>query len=231
MTKIKICELVFDMTIYPRHDVDRHHVNDIARSMEAGCDMPPIVVEKKTRRIIDGFHRGKAYLKNNPPEFEIEVVEKTYKDEKALFLDAIRYNSSHGKNFDSHDRAHCVIMAARLQIDDESIANVLHVDQKYIGSLRVDRTAFAGKLSVDTGKPTRKPGEQIPLKQTIKHMAGQTLTKGQEDANTRLSGMNQVFYVNQVILLIENGLLDKENDALFERLKVLHGSLEGLLVA
>ncbi len=226
MTKIKLAELVFDMTIYPRHDVDAHHVNDIARAIEAGCEMPPIIVEKKTRRIIDGFHRGKAMMKMHEPEHEIEVIEKTYRSERDLFLDAIRYNSSHGKNFDSHDRAHCTIMASHMGIDDKELASVLHVDEEYIGKLRVDRTAFTGKLTASAEHPGDKQRLQVPIKRTIKHMAGKVLSKGQCDANDRLSGMNQSFYVNQVITLIENKLLDESDEGLFERLKILHGLLD-----
>lgn len=231
MTKLKVAELVFDMTVYPRHDVDAHHVNDIARAMEAGAEMPPIVIEKKSRRIIDGFHRGKAYQKLYEPETEIDVIEKTYRDEQALFLDAIRYNSSHGKNFDSHDRAHCTIMALNLGIDDKALAGVLHVDEDYIGKLRADRVAFGGKIEpsiVGGGKTNRL---QVPIKQTIKHMAGKTLTNDQQAANNKLSGMNQSFYANQLITLIESKLIDLADERLMERLRILHEMLDDLLVA
>lgn len=68
----------------------------------------------------------------------------------------------------------------------------------------------------------------VPLKKTIQHMAGKTLTTGQQKANEKLSGMNQSFYVNQVILLIENGLID-EKENLYERLRILQKLLNGLL--
>jgi len=88
---------------------------------------------------------------------------------------------------------------------------------KKVESLVVDRAARCGKLTV-------------PLKQTIRHMRGRNLTKEQSAANDKLSGMNQSFYVNQLITLIESKLLDSEDEQLFERLKHLHGLLEELLV-
>ena len=61
-------------------------------------------------------------------------------------------------------------------------------------------------------------------------MAGKKLSKPQEAANRKLSGMNQVFYVNQLITLIEADLLDKENDELLAKLQQLQVLLDGLLV-
>jgi len=252
MVKLKICELVFDSTIYPRHNIDAYHVNDIARAIQSGAEMPPIVVEKRTNRIVDGFHRGKAYFKLYDDSYEIEVVQKSYKDERLLFLDAIRFNSGHGKGLDKHDKTHCAIMAKNLGIDAKDVASALHVDPDFVGRLIVDRTAFFGKLEVDKPKveskaapsdqdskrtdqesqaPKNKPfGLYVPIKQTIKHMAGKTLTDKQHKANEKLGGMNQSFYANQLITLIENRLIDKDDEKLFERLRRLHELLDSLLV-
>jgi hypothetical protein len=63
--------------------------------------------------------------------------------------------------------------------------------------------------------------EPIALKQTIRHMAGENLTAEQVAANDKLSGMNQMFYVNQLVTLIENALLDTGNAELMARLQHL----------
>jgi ParB-like chromosome segregation protein Spo0J len=228
MTTIKIAELVFDTTVYPRMNIDSAHVGHIAQAMQAGADMPPIVVEKKTYRIIDGFHRGKALMKLFGPDHEIEVVEKSYRTEAALFLDAIRYNSGHGAKLDTYDRTHCVLLAQKLGIDTSDLAEALHVNEDWIGKMAVDRTANAGRLAADAPKGASLT---VPIKKTIKHMAGKTLNKVQQEANVKLSGMNQSFYANQLITLIESRLLDTSDERLLDRLKVLHDLLEDLLVA
>jgi hypothetical protein len=221
MRKMKVGELVFDFDLYPRGSVSTHHVAELVRALEAGAEFPPLVIDKKTKRIADGFHRGKSYLRHFGDAHEVDVIEKPYKNETELFLDAIRYNASHGLKMDTHDKAHCAILAAKLGIDDAMVAAAMHVDPKYIGDLRVDRSATTGK------------GDkiQVPIKRTIQHMAGRHLNKEQVAANDKLSGMNQQFYVNQVITLIESNLLDDSNEELMERLKVLHGLLDGILVA
>ena len=41
--------------------------------------------------------------------------------------------------------------------------------------------------------------------------------------------MNQLFYVNQLLTLIDSGLIDRENEDLIEGLRKLHQKLEGML--
>ena len=52
--KVALASLIFDGTVYPRHSVDMSHVADIARAIEAGQEIPLPVVERKTKRIVDG---------------------------------------------------------------------------------------------------------------------------------------------------------------------------------
>jgi len=60
-------------------------------------------------------------------------------------------------------------------------------------------------------------------------MAGKELTPEQAEANRRLSGMEQLFYVNQLILLIENDLLDRSNEKLLAGLARLRELLDGVV--
>ena len=212
MRQVKASELVFDFGVYPRAAVDKQHVGYIAQAIQAGAEMPPVVVCKKTRRIVDGFHRTRAMQQIHGPDAPVTIVEKTYRDEKALFLDTVRYNSSHGRNLTTYDRAHCSILATNLGIDDAAIASALHVSEQYLGDLRVDRAAVVGEGAA---------GLHVPIKRTIRHMAGKHLTQEQARANESLSGMNQLFYVNQVITLIEAGLLDTANEPLLTGLRRL----------
>jgi hypothetical protein len=47
------------------------------------------------------------------------------------------------------------------------------------------------------------------------------LTTKQADGNVKAGGMNQLFYVNQIINLLENDLLDFSNVRLTDRLQYL----------
>lgn len=208
MRQVKAASLILDFDLYPRNNVDSHNVRCIADAMESGVEMPPAVVERATKRVVDGFHRVRAVLLRDPDGL-ITIVEKVYKSDAELFLDSMRYNAAHGARLDPCDRTHCVLIAERLSIPLDAVAGALHMPAEKLGDLRQHRTgSLAGGL-------------QIALKRTISHMEGRRLTKAQSDVNDKLSGMNQQFYVNQVVMLIESNLLDKEDEKLMARLEYL----------
>lgn len=219
MKKLKASELILDFDLYPRNNVDSSNVTNICNAMLAGRKLPPVVIDRKSKRVVDGFHRVRAAIRLYGEDAEVEVVEKTYRDDAALFLEAMEYNAPHGCKLDPCDRARCTIIAERLHIPLSAVAGALNMPEDKLGALRADRTAK------DSG------GLTIPIKRTIRGWAGEKLTKRQVQANERLSGMNQVFYCNQLIELIEAELLDTDDGQLIERLRVLHGLLDGILAA
>lgn len=221
MIQIKVGEVVLDYTLYPRHQVDSHHVGEIREAIRAGVEMPPIKIDRKSKRATDGFHRSIAFLKEHGPGHLIDAIDHAYRSEKAMFLDAMRMNANHGRNLTSFDRAHCILLAKEFGLADKDTAEALSITVERVESIIVNKTALKGN-----GKATRKQPETMAIKRTIGHKAGQTLTKAQQEANKKLGGMNQVFYVNQLIVLFESDLLDSENEDLMERLKVL-GELIG----
>lgn len=223
MKTVPIAKPLLDYTIYPRAQVDSQHVHYMRQALKSGASLPPIIVCKKSLRVVDGFHRLTAMRLEFGDESTIEVIEKSYASEKELFLDAIRLNAPHGRRLTTFDRAHCLIIAKDLRIAVADIASAMSMTVDALGELRTDRV---GELRVSGGQ--NKP---IALKRTIRHMAEKPLTDKQSAANDKLSGMQQSFYVNQVILLLENNLLDRSDENLLERLGVLHGLLEGELVS
>ncbi len=217
MKKMKAARLILDFDLYPRNNLDAFNVRSMVDALVAGVELPPVIIDGKSKRVTDGFHRVRAYLRFGGEEVEIDVIEKNYKDEGAMFLDAVKYNASHGARLDQADRVHCTIIAERLKISAEDMAGVLHIPIEKLGKL-ANRTATCGKL-------------RVPLKQTNRHMSGKNLSKKQREANERSSGMNQQFYVNQIIDLIEADFLDTENKNLMDRLVVLDGLLDKVLAA
>jgi len=215
MKNYKLSELVLDFDLYPRGGVDSHHVGEIAAAIEAGSVMPPLVVDKKSKRIVDGVHRWKAYRRLFDEDHEVQCVEKTYKNEGEMLLDAMRFNASHGRALTQHDKTHCLILGEKYNLSVEAIAQALNLTTSRIGALQTGRI---GKIG------TRK----FALKQTIRHMAGQNMTALQETANEKLSGMNQLFYVNQIKTLIENDLIDMNNSELLDGLNSLRSLLDSL---
>lgn len=218
MRNMKAVELILDFDLYPRNNLDSFNVKSMVDVLSSEGELPPVVIDRKSKRVVDGFHRVRAYLRFGGKEVEIAVIEKNYKNDAAIFIDAMKYNACHGTRLDQADRVHCSIVAERLSIPAETVAGALHIPIKKFGNLVNDRTAKCGKLT-------------IPLKQTIRHMAGKKLSKKQREANEHSSGMNQQFYANQLIELIEADLLDTNDPKLMERLSVLSELIGKILAA
>lgn len=221
MRMIKLAELVLDYSIYPRTQTDNNHVRYLMIAVQGGATLPPIIIDKKSKRVIDGFHRVTGWRRIDK-HGEIEVIEKTYKNDSEMFAEAMRLNAQHGRNLAPYDRMHCIIRAEEMGMTYEQIAKELCLTVEAIGEMRAGR---CGEMRVGNKM------KSFPIKRTIQHMAGKKLTKAQFEANDKLGGMNQLFYVNQLIELIEADLLDLSNERLMERLADLVKALESLKIA
>ena len=61
LVTLKVAAIVEDFNLYVRHSVDEYHAREIADHIEWGGSVPPIIVDKASMRLIDGFHRVRAY--------------------------------------------------------------------------------------------------------------------------------------------------------------------------
>jgi hypothetical protein len=214
MNKIPISEVVLDYSIYPRQNLDSGNIRHLVDALAAGDELPPIIICRKTKRVVDGFHRVKAYQRFYGPECSIPVIQKTYDSEAELFLDAVKYNAAHGTRLGVDDRARCCLLGEQLRVPLDRLAGVLHMPEERLREIREARLA-----STNTGAP-------LVLKRTISHMAGRRLTKRQEEVNAKLSGLSATFYLDRVIDLIEARLLRLDDEAIMERLRRLHELLD-----
>ena len=95
--------LVLDRELSPRERLGSNHVRQLAEALRAGATFPPIVVQRGTSRVVDGFHRVEAHRRVYGREALVEVVEKEYVDDGELFLDAVRLNAAHGSRLAPYD--------------------------------------------------------------------------------------------------------------------------------
>lgn len=215
MPLVTFSELKFDWDHYPRNNKDATWIGYLAEAIEAGSELPPIIVCKKTKRVVEGWHRAWAHHRVYGDEAKIRVEYREYDNDQEFFIDATRLNGLHGMRLDRHDRVHCATIAQRLGIDPAEIAAALNMRLKAFTDLCADRSAYAG----------RKRKEVVPLKATTRHLSGAILTKRQIEGNRRAGGMKQSYFVNQVINLLECNILNENDERLLERLACLHDLL------
>ena len=211
METVKAAELVLDYDMYPRHQISVENKRQILEAMMAGVVMPPVVACRKTKRVVDGFHRTSAAI-DSDAEAVIPVEWRNYKGNKERFLDAMRLNAGHGLKLTSYDRARCIVMSKKFGIDLTAAAEALSVTMKKLEKIIAHKTAILN-------------GERVAIKRTLHHKAGLSVTAAEMEGNKRAVGHNQLFLINQVINLIESGVLDTKNEKVMAGMNRLYALL------
>ena len=213
--KVKAISLVLDFNLYPRHHVDQQCVADYVAALKAGAVFPPIIADKASKRVVDGFKRTTAALRFGGDDAEIEVTFKSYPSEAELLLDAIRLNADHGERLGHYDIGRCIILGHSLKITDEKLAAALSLTLEKLRN-------YAYRIMEGPG------GESVVGKRISIHLQGQEkpLTAKQTEGIKRAGGNNQLATINQVISLIESRLLDRSDERVLDRLARLAELLE-----
>jgi hypothetical protein len=203
--QIAVADLVFDQSLYPRTKPSAQNVAAIAEAMRAGVKLKPIVVEKKGKRIIDGYHRWTAWKQVHGKDSKIECELMTETDEGKLLAMSVDLNAEHGLQLAAFERTDCLIRMERLGVTRETALQVLRITEKKAERIESTRTAY--RIG-DSGEK-----EKIALKNTLRTFHGRTLTPAQEKANEHSSGMKLQFYITQLIYLLDAGIEARANQS------------------
>lgn len=212
---VALADINADWTLAIR-DVDSGHVSRLVDSLEAGEQLPPLIIEAVTNRLVDGFHRYRACERVGVETVTVE--KRRYSNEAELFADAVRLNAAHGRSLTSYDIRRITERAQKYGFKVQQVAEMLRIKPEAI-----ERRQLAGQV-VRRGQAT----ETVPLKRTFQKLAGKTLTRQQVEANKRAGGMQPLFYVNQVINCLEADAVDLSNEVMASRLAHLRELLDGL---
>ena len=223
MAKVKmaLAELIEDGDLYPRHAVDTSHVSEIARAIEAGQAVPPPVIERKSKRIVDGWHRCRAYRKVLGRGGVIEVDARVYASEVDVLKDAVLLNSGQGRKLDQQDRTRSALMLERKGVPVEDIAVVLRTTEARVRELLVRvvlvRPKGGGEAERRPAKPVTYPaaGEQ-PREMTEEQYAVMASSNGHRTVQT----------VGQLAREIEAGVTDLAAPGVAAGLWRLHDVIE-----
>lgn len=187
--KMKAIELVFDWNLWPRHKaevLDVTNLNQLKDALRAGMRFPPVIVDEKSFRIIDGFHRTRATLDVLGDDAEIEVEVRRYGTEAEMFLEAGALNN-HGLKLGPLDRAHFILKARKMKIPPAAIATALGMDPDKMKE-------FIAKRSAKT-----REGEVIPLPAGARNLAGKVLTESQEHFARTANGCLPEMYARMLL--------------------------------
>ena len=157
--------LIKDYTVYPRDRIVETNVTNMIKALEVGIALPPIVVDRATLRIVDGFHRYLVMLNHADIRERTEsllpvvVIDKNANERMAS---TVRHNRARGKH-QVNGMAGIVFTMLDNGMNDESICSELGLEAEELIRLKYV-TGFA-KLFEDVGyKRSWETRRQIRLR-------------------------------------------------------------------
>jgi len=133
---IDISKINLDEKIYPRERIDEQLVAIYRLNIEAGTDLPPLVVQKNTFTLIDGAHRYHAAKKLKKEKVEVEIVDIP---DSELRAEAIRRNIKHGKRFTLDEiRATVIFLRFTDKKSLKEIAQIVNLSEGRISQILME---------------------------------------------------------------------------------------------
>lgn len=190
----QIDTLVLDKTIWARQHLSQVVVNSLLQARKVGEVFPPIRGDKKTRKIVDGFHRIAVERKLDSPTIRVEWHK--YDSDGEMFADSVRINRRHGFALSSFELKDAVARLAAFGYKVDSISSIVgYLPQRVQEVTRGFAKAPGGK-------------QDVPLKRGFSHLAGTTLTSNQEKVNRgNYPGLSPLFYLRNVNDALENDMV------------------------
>jgi transposase-like protein len=130
----------------------------VIRLAEVDTPLPPILVDRRSMRVIDGMHRLTAARLNGAETIEVEFFDGTDAD---AFLRAVEANVTHGLPLSQADRRAAAerIIVSHPHLSDRAIAQVAGIGAKAVAAIR-DRS---GKGPAQAAARLGKDGKVRPL--------------------------------------------------------------------
>jgi hypothetical protein len=215
--KVKIDDLIRDLRLYPRQDVDYATVGRFMDAMRSGAKFPPIKVCETTGRIIDGFHRYSAYQQLGIKE--VDAIGAAPKGDAQFFLMAVEANNAHGIGYSPADQYKIVKMAMSLGLEREQISLAVALPIQKVAEMTRNVPSFKPE---DHPKPIHAPQSA-----TVRsHPATIRPIEPKTDAITS-SGF--LFYCNQVIRFMRSDLCDINDERILSKVRELESCVTSQL--
>ncbi|HSR76414.1 MAG TPA: hypothetical protein VLN57_07485 [Xanthobacteraceae bacterium] len=194
--KLQLNRIVLDEKLRARASgLNPLAVHRLVEAYGAGARFPPLIVEKGTHRLVDGWTRHAAYQLLGLKQIDVEI--RSYHDETELFADAVRFNIQHGQPFTGYDIKHAIARLEKLGLGHSAISELV-------------RMSIPKIEDIVRGFGHSATGEAIPLKRGVEYLHGQQISELQVKAMRRLGGV-ATFHARQLVLRLEQDLWPHDN--------------------
>lgn len=152
----------------------------IARLAEVEEPLPPILVDRKTMRVIDGMHRLMAASSQGRESIEVVFFEGSEAD---AFLRAVRANISHGLPLSQADRRAAAerLIASHPHMSDRAIAQVAGLAAQTVAAVRRRSADESARSAIRVGRD----GRLRPVDTTESRRRAAELLRSQPNATLR----------------------------------------------
>lgn len=130
---------------------DRGHIERLAESESA---LPPILVERRTMRVIDGMHRLLAASLKGHETVEVEFFDGSPAD---AFLRAVEANVTHGLPLSLADRRAAVarIIESHPRLSDRAIGQTAGLSARSVAAIRRQSQSAGARVAARVGRDGR----------------------------------------------------------------------------
>lgn len=232
-SKVKLKDIYFDEELYPRSQYDWRNAYDYSQSMLAGAKFPEIVLAsyQGKKYLVDGKHRIEA-LKLIKKE-ECDAIIYTGWNRDKIYKEAIRYNIIHGRGLSPYEKRRIAVKLMEMNLKNSEISALICVPQEKLDSFvgqRLVNSISGEPISSEEVETTAKEIGRAILKSGVKQYAGSFFYKEELDKinNTQKSFnmISQDNLLSQLITLFEQGLIDKDDSSIIEKIGRLKKLLE-----
>ncbi|MFD2467426.1 ParB/RepB/Spo0J family partition protein [Amycolatopsis silviterrae] len=163
----------------PRLDGEKtDHVQVLAELDER--ELPPVIVDRATMRVIDGMHRVRAGKLRGQETVRVRFYDGSEDD---AFVIAVQHNNNHGLPLSLADRtaATARIIGSHSQWSDRRIAEVTGLSAATVRAVRLRSTAPSAQSNTRLGRD----GRLRPVNSTVGRMLASRLLEENPDAPLR----------------------------------------------
>jgi ParB-like chromosome segregation protein Spo0J len=156
---------------------DKAHITQLA---ETETPLPPILVDRRTMRVIDGMHRLMAASLQGRETIDVVFFDGSETD---VFLWAVQENVAHGLPLSQADRRAAAqrIIASHRHMSDRSIGHVVGLAAKTVAAIRKSSSEEIPQSNARVGRD----GRVRPLDGSIGRRRAAELVMQQPDASLR----------------------------------------------
>lgn len=132
MSEVELSSIIFLESLYPRSNFDNDRVNSYRLNLD---DLPPIIVQREKRILVDGYHRLLAHRIEGCKTIKVDFIDIS-KD--LILFEAVKRNAKHGLQLSLSEKKSIARQFYKQDISIKEIAEVLAISKGSLSNWLTD---------------------------------------------------------------------------------------------